>query len=69
MINKIKMTKETFIKKLILILEDFDRNREADMKYFLDEIYSLSEIFFADVIKEERQKAIKDYLIEQLKRM
>ena len=60
--------KEAFIKKLTLILEDFDSNREADMKYFLDDIYSASEIYFADIIKEEREKAIKEFLIEQLKR-
>lgn len=62
------MNKETFIKKLTLILEDFDSNREADMKYFLDDIYSVSEIYFSDVIKEEREKAIKEFLVEQLKR-
>jgi len=62
------MNKEAFIKKLTLILEDFDSNREADMKYFLDDIYSTSEIYFADVIKEEREKAVKEFLVEQLKR-
>ncbi len=62
------MNKETFIKKLTLILEDFDSNRETSMKYYLDAIYSASEIYFADVIKEEREKAIKEYLVEQLKR-
>lgn len=62
------MTKEDFIKKLTLILEDFDSNQEAEMKYFLDDIYTVSEIYFADVIKKEREKAIKEYLIEQLKR-
>ena len=62
------MDKETFIKKLTLILEDFDSNREADMKYFLDDIYSASEIYFADVIAKEREKAIKEFLVEQLKR-
>ena len=51
------MNKEAFIKKLTLILEDFDSNREADMKYFLDDIYSASEIYFADIIKEEREKS------------
>ena len=61
------MDKEIFIKKLTLILEDFDSNREADMKYFIDDIYSASEIYFADVIKEEREKAIKEFLVEQLK--
>lgn len=62
------MDKETYIKKLTLILEDFDSNREADIKYFLDDIYSASETYFADVIKEEREKAIKEFLVEQLKR-
>ena len=62
------MSKEAFIKKLTLILEDFDSNREADMKYFLDDIYAASEIYFADIIKEEREKAIKEFLIEQLRR-
>jgi hypothetical protein len=62
------MNKETFIKKLTLILEDFDSNRDADMKYFLDDIYSASEIYFADVIATEREKAIKEFLVEQLKR-
>ena len=62
------MDKEIFIKKLTLILEDFDSNREADMKYFLDDIYSTSETYYADVIKEEREKAIKEFLVEQLKR-
>jgi hypothetical protein len=62
------MNKETFIKKIGLILEDFDSNREADIKYFLDDIYSASEIYFADIIKAEREKAIKEFLIEQLKR-
>lgn len=62
------MNKETFIQKLTLILEDFDSYREADMKSFLDDIYSASEIYFADVIAIEREKAIKDFLIEQLKR-
>jgi hypothetical protein len=62
------MDKETFIKKLTLILEDFDSNRETDMKYFLDDIYSASEIYFADVIAKEREKAIKEFLVEQLKR-
>ena len=62
------MTKEQFLQKITLILEDFDSNREVDMKYFLDDIYSASEIYFADVIKEEREKAIKEYLVEQLKR-
>jgi len=61
------MNKETFIKKLTLILEDFDSNREADIKYFLDDIYSASEIYFADIIKAEREKAIKGFLVEQLK--
>lgn len=50
----ITMDKETFIKKLTLILED------TSMEYYLDAIYSASEIYFADVIKEEREKAIKD---------
>lgn len=63
-----KMPKEQFLHEISLILEDFDSNREADMKYFLDDIYSATEIYFADVIKEEREKAIKEYLVEQLKR-
>jgi hypothetical protein len=62
------MNKEAFIKKLTLILEDFDSFREVDMKYFLDDIYAASEIYFADIIKEEREKAIKEFLTEQLKR-
>lgn len=62
------MDQEAFIKKLTLILEDFDSNRGAEMKPFLDEIYSTSKMYFADVIKEEREKAIKEFLIEQLKR-
>lgn len=62
------MDKETYLKKLTLILEDFDSNREADMKYFIDDIYSMSEIYFADVIVRERENAIKEYLVEQLKK-
>jgi len=62
------MDKEKFRKKLILILEDFDSNKKTDMSIYLDKIYVLSEIYFADIIKEEREKAIKDFLIDQLKR-
>lgn len=61
------MDKKTFIEKLTLILEDFDSNREADMQYYLNDIFSESEKYFADVIKEEREKAIKEFLVEQLK--
>lgn len=61
------MEKEDFIKKLTLILEEFDSNREVDMKYYLDDIYSASEIYFADVIKIERKKAVIDFLSEQFK--
>jgi len=62
------MDKETLIKKLTLILEDFDSNRKVEMKYFLDSIYSVSEMYFAEVIKEEREMAIKEFLVKQLKR-
>lgn len=61
------MKKEEFIKKLTEILEDFDQNREANMKYYLNDIYAASEIYFSAVIAEEREKAIKEFLIEQLK--
>ena len=61
--------KDKYIEKLTLILEDFDSYRETEMKVFLDQIYSESEIYFADVIKQERQKAVKDFLVHQLKRL
>ena len=63
-----KMNKEAFIKKLTLILEDFDSNRNADMGGYLDEIYSAAEIYFSDLIKKDREKAIKEFLTEQLNR-
>jgi hypothetical protein len=61
------MDKETFIKKLSIILEDFDSDRETDMKYCLDNIYLESVIYFSDIIKKERENAIKEFLVEQLK--
>lgn len=63
------MDKSQFIKRLTLILEDFDQNKTADMEHYLDEIYSASEIFFADVIKEEQKKAVKAFLAENLRRL
>ena len=61
------MKKEEFIEKLTEILEDFDENREVDMKYYLDDIFAASEIYFSAVIAEERENAIKEFLIDQLK--
>ena len=56
--------KDEFIKKLTLILKDFDSNREADMKYFLDDICYASEIYFVNIIKEEIEKSIKEFIVE-----
>ena len=51
-----------------LVFMNYKINNKMNYEVFLDDIYSASEIYFADIIKEEREKAIKEFLIEQLKR-
>ena len=63
------MKKEAFIQKLTLILEEFDSDRETEMKKFLNDIFAASENYYSDIIQEERAKAIKEFLVEQLKCM
>lgn len=60
------MEKEIFIKKLGLILESFDQNKNADMEIYIDRIQSACETYSAGIIEAEREKAVKDFLTKQL---
>ena len=60
------MTKEQFINKIILILEDFDSNRHEDMNVYLERIYGITEKYVDAIKKEWQPEVIKKYLIDQL---
>ena len=61
-----KMTRKELEKEVSLILEQFDENRNADMRIFLDGIVDVANAYIKIQLINSRKKVIVDYLEKAL---